>query len=157
MNNYTKREWLFDMYITKEMSISSISKICGVSLMCIHKWLVKFNIPRRRFCGRGGMKSGGWKTGQTRTSTGYIYILTPNHPRARKRPYAPYVPEQVLVVEKHLERHLSKLEMVHHINEVKDDNRLENLYLFSSRQEHSRYHQKLRKRTTEPITKSNLL
>jgi hypothetical protein len=156
MKQYTNREWLKVMYTDKELSIQSIAKICNVSLVCIHKYLVKFKIPRRKFCGRSGVLSGAYKDGHTISKSGYIWILSHGHPNAMKGTHAPYVPEQILVAEKIIGRYLTKKEIIHHINEIKSDNRPENLYLFSSTHEHSRYHQKLRKGTIEPITKSNL-
>ncbi len=157
MKQYTNRDWLYKMYVTNELSIESISKICDVCVSLIHRYLVRFEIPRRRFCGKSGIKCGKWKGGRTVTTSGYIYIYQEGHPRARKKPYAPYVPEQILMVEKHLGRLLKKEEVVHHINEIKNDNRIENLYLFPSESDHQRYHQKLRRGSGEPITKSNLL
>jgi hypothetical protein len=66
-----------------------------------------------------------WKGGKIE-SIGYIYILTPNHPS-----YSPgsYVPEHRLIMEKHLKRYLIDKEVVHHINGIGTDNRLENLQL----------------------------
>lgn len=158
MKKYTDEAWLRDAYITKELSIAAIATICGVSITLPHRYLIKFNIPRRKFCGRKGILCGKYKGGRVITTQGYVHLLSPGHPRAFKPPnHAPYVPEQVLVVEKILGRYLDKKEFIHHINEIKTDNRPENLYLFSSSAEHSRYHLKLRKGTSPLITQSNIL
>jgi len=64
---------------------------------------------------------------------------------------------QILVAEKYLDRLLTKNEVIHHINEIKGDNKPKNLYLFSSESEHQCYHQKFRKGITKKITQSNIL
>ncbi len=57
---------------------------------------------------------------------GYVRRKVRNHPFADKRGY---VPEHRLVMEEHIGRLLLPTEFVHHINQVRDDNRIENLVL----------------------------
>lgn len=49
------------------------------------------------------------------------------------------------VYEDYIGRKLKPTEVVHHINFDKTDNRIENLYLYSSKSEHTRVHQHYRK------------
>lgn len=70
------------------------------------------------------------------TSTGYVIVYVPDHPYASGRGY---VMEHRLVMEKHIGRHLLPHEVVHHKNEIKDDNRVENLELMTHG-EHTRLH-----------------
>jgi len=81
-----------------------------------------------------GENSPHWKGGKRKTQGGYIIVYTPNHPHAHK--HIKTVLEHRLVMEKHLGRFLNPKERVHHINGIKDDNRIENLKLFSSNKEH---------------------
>lgn len=156
MKKYTDKAWLEDAYLNKELSLQAIGKLCNVSYGLIHRYLVSFNIPRRKFCGRGGIKGSRWSGGKVRTSVGYIWIHV-DQPHIRNvGGRHKYVPEQIIVVEKTIGRLLTKEEAVHHINEIKYDNRPENLYLFPNESEHQRYHQKLRKGSGERITLSNL-
>lgn len=95
---------------------------------------------------RKGDKNGNWKGGRLRSS-GYIYIYLPTHPCASK---LGYVMEHRLIMETHIGRTLLPTEIVHHINGIVDDNRLENLQLFSNRGEHTAMHNKQKtKRTKE--------
>jgi hypothetical protein len=68
-----------------------------------------------------------WKGGRRMTSNGYVLIYKPDHPYAKGR----YVREHRLVMEEYLGRYLYLWEDVHHKNDIKDDNRLENLQLLS--------------------------
>lgn len=72
-----------------------------------------------------------WKGGIVKN---YGYVLI------RKLDGSGYNKQSHLIVEKYLNRLLEKQEVVHHINGIRDDNRLENLYLFSSEKEHQSYH-----------------
>lgn len=81
-----------------------------------------------------------WKGGRIKFK-GYIKITNKNHPNCNNQGY---VQEHRLVMEKHLGRYLTKEEVVHHINEIKDDNRIENLQLMTQG-EHVRLHAKLRR------------
>lgn len=84
-----------------------------------------------------GINSSGWKGGRFKNSGGYILIKSLNHPYADK--YG-YVLEHRLVMETHLGRHLLPTEITHHINGIKDDNRIENLMLFDSIKTHVKDH-----------------
>jgi len=70
-------------------------------------------------------------------SLGYVWVHSPQHPFKDARNN---VLEHRLVVERHIGRHLSREEVVHHVNETKDDNRPENLIAFSSKSAHVRFH-----------------
>lgn len=82
-----------------------------------------------------------WKGG-FRKSNGYIKILYKNHPRADRDGY---VYQHILIMEKHLGRYLQpNIDDIHHINGIKDDNRIENLQLYSHR-EHAIYEKNKKK------------
>lgn len=71
---------------------------------------------------------------------GYIKVYVPNHPYATKDGY---VMEHILAMEKHIGRYITRDEVVHHINHVRDDNRIENLQLMTFK-EHAGLHMKER-------------
>lgn len=83
-----------------------------------------------------GDKNGNWKGGRVKNN-GYILVFSPDHPF---RNHYNYVFEHRLVMEEHLGRHLERGEVVHHINKVKTDNRIENLRLCASHREHALTH-----------------
>ena len=72
--------------------------------------------------------------------TKYKKTKTLNHPFADKNGF---VFEHRLVVEAYIKRYLKPKEIVHHINEIKGDNMIENLMLFKNQKEHTKFHTKL--------------
>jgi hypothetical protein len=79
----------------------------------------------------GGINNGNWKGGQIRHKAGYVMIRQLDHPRAPSN--GGYVFEHILVLERRLGRLLTTGESVHHLNGVKDDNRPENLELWTGK------------------------
>lgn len=89
--------------------------------------------------GKKGKDTTAWKGGTTSDGHGYILIKKHGHPKSDKQGY---VKEQILIMEKKIGRYLKKNEVVHHVNRKRDDNRIENLMLFSSQSKHIEYHNK---------------
>ena len=94
----------------------------------------RWNNPNCGF--QKGHKPTYWKGGRVKSPAGYIFIFRPEHPFCNS---SGYVREHRLVMEKHLGRYLKPKERVHHINEIKDDNRLKNLKLFPNENKHKQF------------------
>lgn len=86
--------------------------------------------------GGRGVNSPSWRGGRRYTNKGYVRVYAPSHPECM---CDGYVMEHRLVVEKEIGRFLNKTEVVHHVNGIKDDNRIENLMLFFCDASHRRY------------------
>lgn len=71
---------------------------------------------------------------------GYIKVYFPEHPYSSSDGY---IMEHRLVMEKKIGRYLNADEVVHHINRVRADNRIENLMLMTKK-EHCSLHMKER-------------
>jgi len=137
----------------KQLRVKDNGKIIKNCLVCGNKFRTcnsEINRGGGKVCSRNcyyiyqkqtrpkGEKSWAWRNGEQKQH-GYIKIYQENHPRGK------YVFEHILVMEKHLGRYLKKGEVIHHINENKSDNRLENLMLFPNAGSHTAYHFKIRR------------
>lgn len=94
----------------------------GQSEMCSSCWATKQSLSL----------NGNWKGGKTKHKSGYVLIRKPEHPRAKSN--SGYVFEHILVIENSIGRYLLPGENVHHLNGIRDDNRIENLELWTKPQ-----------------------
>lgn len=77
-----------------------------------------------------------WKGGKVYSVKRYILIYAPTHPFVKTNNY---VWEHRLIIEKQIGRYLLPTEVCHHINGIKDDNRLQNLMAFVNRSSHQKF------------------
>lgn len=68
-----------------------------------------------------------WRGGRRTDKRGYVYVRNPDYPDGPNQ-----IVEHRLVMSKHLGRKLESDEHVHHINGIRDDNRIENLELWTT-------------------------
>lgn len=99
------------------------------------KWSEKSNL---------GASNPNFAGGKYIDDKGYVRVLMPDHPRNIRG----YVYEHRLLMERYLGRYLEPWETVHHINEIKVDNRIENFFLCTHK-EHSAIHMEGRKVSAE--------
>jgi len=132
------KKWLINEYTKKNKSLREIAKEINEDFKTVHRWIIEYNItPRKVGDPRKREDSPWWTGGKYKSKKGYTWIYVPEHPNCNSRGY---VMEHRLVVENQLKRYLKKEEIVHHINFIREDSRLKNLYLFSSQSEHAKYH-----------------
>lgn len=111
----------------------------------------------RSMCRKGSLCSG-WRGGRKKNSQGYIYAKNERHHRATSDGY---VLEHIVVMENYLGRRINVDEAVHHVNGIRDDNRIENLEVMS-KADHTKLHhvgktrsKEARKRISEGIRQSH--
>lgn len=115
---------------------------------CIVCSKIFFSVSKKRkFCSpvciSGGENNGRWKGGRQKHSAGYIGIYSPNHPFKDKNNC---VLEHRLVMEKTINRFLTRYEVVHHKDFNRSNNKIENLMLFHNTSDHTYYHKFVLKR-----------
>lgn len=94
--------------------------------------------------GKYGKDSSNWKGGKYKDNNGYIKIwIDEKSPYFGMKDSSRYIFRSRLVMAQSLGRLLTKSEVVHHRNEIVDDDRVENLKLFKNRTKHTVYHGKL--------------
>jgi hypothetical protein len=111
-------------------SQSSIAKRLGTDQTVISKFLISKDIePVNRQRPQRGELNPQWRGGRTKIH-GYPAVkISSDDPMASMRINSGYVLEHRLVMARALGRPLTSRETVHHVNGVRDDNRLENLQL----------------------------
>lgn len=110
---------------TEMVSIKRDKKFCGRACADKHDGGARFLKGHRHYNWSGGRMN----------HRGYILVHAPDHPACQGNTRK-YVPEHRLVMENKLGRYLESHENVHHINGIRDDNRLENLELWTKPQPH---------------------
>lgn len=78
-----------------------------------------------------------YKGGKFTDKDGYVRVHAPNHPRSNR---SGHVYEHILVMENKIRRSVKLKETIHHKNEIKSDNREENLELLDSQKAHTKKH-----------------
>lgn len=97
------------------MPLKQVAQEVGIGVVTLRNRLLEQGVTADRY-----------HKGHIRTWSGYIKLYRPDHPRVDSKGY---VHEHTLVMEAHTGRFLTENEVVHHINGIKNDNRIENLQL----------------------------
>lgn len=143
LNGKISKELVADWYWKKEMSIRQIAERLNVTEGAINYWLRKWGIEirtlahpivkRQSALAHEGPKNSKWNGGQYRTYNGYLYVQDHSHV-TKRRIRKGYIMEHILVWEKHHKKDLPRNLDIHHLNGIKDDNRIENLQAMPSRE-----------------------
>lgn len=121
-------------------SCNNHSRFCNTPVMCKHKlaastYLVMRKIEHEKIVG------------------GYRKIRSPSHKYSQPDRNG-YILEHRMVIENHIKRGLKRPEVVHHIDENKLNNDINNLMIFPNAKEHAAFHVKIRQfGMTNPIIK----
>ncbi len=148
------RELLSDLYIKQKKTRNEIAEILGAKYGQVGNWLNYHRIKlgdddlrsRCNVTDRSSIMKGRRAMAKRQRANasshghgryGYRYIHNLSHPSCDN--YG-YVAEHRTKIEQQIKRFLGPSEEVHHINLVRDDNRLINLMLFTDNSDHLSFH-----------------
>ena len=135
------KKLLKELYIENKLSTHQIADQFDMDAKTVYRWLRKFGIkPRTKSEAMKGINKGrrnSRRGGRITDKRGYVLIYQPTHPNADNNGY---IYEHRLVMEGILGRYLTKKEVIHHTNRIRNDNKPENLMLFSSFTKHMTFH-----------------
>jgi len=119
--------WILVKYLGKmQRHITYLARCdCGTESEVVVKHLRRGHSTGCRKCSTVEERNNQWNGG-VKLNRGYKMVRQKDHPRCN---WGGYVFEHILVMEKVVGRHLTRVESVHHKNGVKTDNRPENLEL----------------------------
>lgn len=133
---------IYRVYVRERLNQWELARMFKCSRLTIQRAFRRQECKARNPSERQrGSHNSRWKGGRI-ICLGYIQIHKPDHPNCNS---LGYVLEHRLVIEEHLKRYLDKGEVVHHINNIRDDNRIENLILFTGNKEHRGWHKRKRR------------
>lgn len=159
MENYKERNWLHQKYTIEQKTVYEIADLENISISTVSKYMKKHGIKKRKpkgappgeknpLYGRKLSKEHRQKLKESCTGennfrwNGGIYH---SHGYIKLKNKSKYLCEHRLVMEELLDRKLLDTEIVHHINEDRNDNRPENLHLFKTANDHTYYHWQINK------------